>query len=387
MHHTIKVNSTFYEEEDFMKYCPNYKFIPTFLPAVKRIIAIGDVHGDIDLTIKSFKLAKLINDKLEWIAEPKDTVVVQLGDQIDSCRPIYGVYDCKNTKKRFDSRDDLNVLSFFNEMDQKARQHGGAVYSLFGNHELMNAEASFNYVSYKNLYDFKYVNDNKEYVGINGRTDAFKPGGPIANMLACTRMSVIIIGSNMFVHAGILPRLLKDLNFLNIDNKEKLKYINITVRKWLLNKLNENEDEIKRLLINNEDLSPFWVRILGKIPLNENMSFADCENNVKEILQVYQLGSIIIGHTPQLAINQSGINGTCSLQGKNKLYRVDGGFSKPFKIFGNYDIIQVLEILNDNEFNILTEKNITLKRDYDKLDFTDLQLTKLASYFAQNRII
>jgi len=271
-------------------------------------------------------------------------------------------------------------------MDKKARQHGGAVYSLFGNHELMNAESAFNYVSYKNLYDFKYINNNNTYSGLEGRKKAFEIGGPIATMLACTRLSVIVIGSNMFVHAGIMPKLLKDLDFLNVDNKEKLKYINIIVRKWLLKKLSSEEEAIKQMIVNNEEISPFWVRILGKIPPNENINFAECKNNIESILQVFNLNGIIIGHTPQLAINQTGINGTCCENGKNKLFRVDGGFSKPFKIFGNYDIIQVLEILNDNEFNILTEKNITLKRDYDKIDLDQSQLLTLAEYFAQGRI-
>jgi hypothetical protein len=68
---------------------------------------------------------------------------------------------------------------------------------------------------------------------------------------------------------------------------------------------------------------------------------------------------MIIGHTPQFYINDSGINGTCN----NKLWRVDNGASMAFSEFDplmkqSNEIskerkVQVLEILNDKEFNVL----------------------------------
>merc|ERR1711916_326002 len=61
------------------------------LEAVNRIIAIGDLHGDLNETINIFKLAKLIEynestGETKWIG--RDTVVVQVGDQIDRCRSL-----------------------------------------------------------------------------------------------------------------------------------------------------------------------------------------------------------------------------------------------------------------------------------------------------------
>ena len=50
-----------------------------------RIIAIGDIHGDYAIFIELLKLAKVINNKLEWIG--KDTYVIQLGDTLDGKRP------------------------------------------------------------------------------------------------------------------------------------------------------------------------------------------------------------------------------------------------------------------------------------------------------------
>ena len=143
-------------DDEFINDCPAFQEIPTFLPPVPRIIAMGDVHGDYDLAIKFFKIAKLIDDKLNWIASPLNTIVVQVGDQIDSCRFQRG-YDCNKEKKFDDLHSDINVLQFFEDMHKKASKYGGAVYSLIGNHELMNAQGIFNYVSYDNYVNFKYI--------------------------------------------------------------------------------------------------------------------------------------------------------------------------------------------------------------------------------------
>src|SRR6056297_1729692 len=151
-----KIKNNYFEETDFLKDCPDYEFIPTILPATKRIIVIGDVHGDFSLVIKTFMLADLIDKDYNWIANPPSTVVVQVGDQIDSCRPITNVYDCHNENKSNDKKEDLKILEFFNQMNEKAKKRGGAVYNLFGNHELMNAKGNFRYVSYQNYYNFDY---------------------------------------------------------------------------------------------------------------------------------------------------------------------------------------------------------------------------------------
>ena len=46
-----------------------------------RIIAIGDIHGDYYIFIELLKLAKVIDNNLNWIG--KDTYVIQLGDTLD----------------------------------------------------------------------------------------------------------------------------------------------------------------------------------------------------------------------------------------------------------------------------------------------------------------
>jgi hypothetical protein len=351
-----KIPKTFIDAEGFQLDCPNYPFVPTVLPPVKRIIAIGDIHGDLNLAMRSFKLAKLIDDNFNWIANPPSTVVIQVGDQVDSCRPIPGINDCHNQRQPNDKAEDLAVINFFDQMHAKASAHGGAVYSLLGNHELMNVDGDFRYVSYANYYDFKYDGGDgdpkdSKYVGPEGRKSAFGPGGPVARNLACTRNSVMIIGSNMFVHAGVLPVL---VNYIPENNPQtKMAYLNAIVRKWLLGKIKEfgpGAETEKKLFVNG-NLSPFWTRIYGQIRPGATIADSDCENYVAKALEVFQIGKIIVGHTPQLLINKVGINGTCG----DDLWRVDGGFSKAFSVFNSSNLIQVLEILDDQKFIVHEE--------------------------------
>lgn len=56
--------------------------LPSVLPAVRRLIAIGDLHGDLDKAKASFRLGGVINDKEQWVGG--DTVVVQVCGMIAS---------------------------------------------------------------------------------------------------------------------------------------------------------------------------------------------------------------------------------------------------------------------------------------------------------------
>ena len=96
-------------------------------PSVKKLVAIGDVHGDLQATIKALKLAGVVstdvpNDtfditKIRWTG--KDTWVVQLGDQIDRVRPSLLVNDmCPDNDDSIcdDEGSDLKIICLFNNL-------------------------------------------------------------------------------------------------------------------------------------------------------------------------------------------------------------------------------------------------------------------------------
>lgn len=188
--------------------CAGYGNYKSVYDKVDRIIAIGDIHGDIKYLQHLLKFSRVIDDDNNWIGG--NTYVVQLGDQIDSCRPINSV--CTNPEAtKNDNANDIKIINFLDNLNIQAKKFNGAVISLLGNHEIMNMSGIITNVSYKNLEDVG---------GIDGRINEFSKNGKTGRTLICTHPSCIIIGSNIFVHAGILPNIMELIPKL----KEMLKF-------------------------------------------------------------------------------------------------------------------------------------------------------------------
>jgi len=234
--------------------CKNYKDVPQVIDSVKRIVAIGDVHGDYDYLIHLLKIALVINNKHHWIGGK--TYVVQLGDQIDSCRPNY--CDCnEKDATQNDTADDIKIINYLENLHNEATEKGGAVISLLGNHELMNIDGDMSYVSYKNL---------QEVGGIEKRKQLFSKNGEIGEKLICTHPAIVIIGSNLFVHAGILPKLVEDIPHIkeiyqqtineHISNLSQKEIVNLLINCIIHENVNKKDLE----KIDSEHMS-FWNQL------------------------------------------------------------------------------------------------------------------------------
>ena len=334
---------------------------------VKRLICIGDIHGDLQAAIKALKLAGVIDinipnnttdiTKIHWCGGK--TYVVQLGDQIDRVRP-YSLFNslCPLNDPDIveDEGSDLKIISLFNKLHYEALKQGGACLSILGNHELMNVEGDFRYVSPKEFREFgnffkadkSQSNPNYPY-GYKERTECFKPGGPLAKKLADTRYSILQVGSWLFIHGGITS---------GLASKYTLGEINGAVRKWLygedsplltqqINDIYHNEDDTQ---------SPFWSRIYSDI---EEFDLSS-KREFYKTLQVLNLRNrpqcpikgMVMGHSPQFMYGKP-LNSDCN----NKLWRVDIGMSRAFgKVDNTLRKVQVLLIENDNKFSILKEQ-------------------------------
>ncbi len=164
----------------------------TRYPAVDRIVAIGDLHGDMMATRRAFKLAGAIDDEDHWIGGK--LVIVQTGDQLDR------------------GGDEQAILEFLTGLTEEAAEAGGAVHVLNGNHELMNVSLDLRYITEDGFEDFQdaVVFDESDSLIASyephqrARIAAFRPGGPFATLLA-RRNTIVIIGDNVFVHGGLLP--------------------------------------------------------------------------------------------------------------------------------------------------------------------------------------
>jgi hypothetical protein len=243
--------------------------IPTKLSiAAKRLVAIGDLHGDLGGTRSALRAAGAINDKDQWIGG--ELVIVQTGDVLDR------------------GDDEPQIMELLERLDTEARKQGGAVIVLNGNHELMNGARDFRYVTPEAMTDF------------GDRQRAFDPGGPAAKQLAAHNV-VAIVNDTVFSHAGVLPEWIPQLDELNLSS-----------RCWLDGQAGGPSEPP---LVLTSDNSPVWTRAYG---MPESI---DCPQ-LADTLTKLGAKRMVVGHTVQAA----GINSACD----GKLWRIDVGLAKAY---------------------------------------------------------
>lgn len=239
--------------------------IPTKVPiAPKRLVAIGDLHGDLAATRSVLRAAAAIDDEDNWIG--KDLVIVQTGDILDR------------------GDDESKIIELLDKLSVDAKAAGGAVVGLLGNHELMNAAHDFRYVTPGGMQDFG-----------GERAKALSPGGVYAKRFAQHNV-IAIVGDTVFSHAGVLP------DWVTVVDET-----NMAARCWLDG---QTQDPPPALTSDN---SPVWTRAWGR-PDEVDCAMLD------GVLAKLGVKRMVVGHTVQ----EKGITSSCD----GKLWRIDVGLAK-----------------------------------------------------------
>lgn len=252
-------------------------------PATDRVIALGDLHGDLTATRKALRLAGLIDERDRWTGGA--TTLVQTGDQLDR------------------GDDEKEIVDLLEALRPQAEAAGGRVVVLNGNHELMNVAGDLRYVTAGGFEDFKTygpaVTDDPALArlpeALRGRAVAFRPGGPYALILA-RRPLIAQVGDTVFVHGGVLPH----------HAKNGPEAINTAVAAWI-----RGEAPLPSYL-QGED-SPHWSRHYSQAP-----DAADCRL-LDETLAALGAARMVVGHTVQ----PGGPTAACD----GKVWRVDVGLA------------------------------------------------------------
>ncbi len=256
------------------------------VPGGERIVAIGDVHGDLQATRAALRLAGAIDSADHWSGGK--LIVVQTGDQLDR------------------GDDEPQILDLFDRLQQEARAAGGAFHVLNGNHEIMNVAADYRYVTPDGFSDWhdthadgpRQSSSERLPAEQRGRAAAFLPGGPGAKRLA-ERPIVLSVGDTLFAHGGVL--------------EEHVRYglgrLNSETREWMLGK----RSTPPRALLS--DRAPIWSRVYSDgLP-----GAAECAA-LANTLKLLGQKRLVVGHTVQ----RQGINSACG----GKVWRIDVGLSK-----------------------------------------------------------
>ncbi|GJW94856.1 shewanella-like protein phosphatase 2 [Tanacetum coccineum] len=327
---------------------PSPPFTQTFYPPPDRLVAVGDLHGDLVKSKQALRLAGLIDSGDTWSGG--STTLVQVGDVLDR------------------GGQELKILYFFEKLKRQAVKSGGNVITMNGNLEIMNMDGNFwctfpsgldelrlwahwfclgndmkrlchGLEKPKDIYDgipLSFEGVKQEYVeGFRARIAALRPQGPIATRFLSKNVTVLVVGESVFVHGGILAE----------HVAYGLEKINNDVRDWILGQ----KDKISLDLVRSRS-SLVWLRKFSNTAAEE----CDCSMLEHALATIPGARRLIMGHS----IQEGGINGVCD----GKAIRIDVGMSKGC-ING---LPEVLEITGTSNLRILTSNSIY---DSNRRDF------------------
>jgi len=293
----------------------------SIFPARKRLMVIGDIHGDLERLSALLRGVGVINERLQWTATPADTWLVQVGDQLDSRVRGEGSNSWEETA-------DVQVLFFLRNLDREAQRHGGRVLSLLGNHEFLNVFGDFSYVSPKSLAMLG---------GPKFRAATFQPGQYMARILA-ERPVVVQIGSTVLCHAGLLPSHLEAKGSAADAGHVRLVHpfasINRLARLYLSGVPLNQEDAaaFQALFIDGEGI--VWTRMALERAYATEM-LPPLLGLLANVVGGVTAKRLVVGHNPML-------DGITTSQTQN-LWFVDTGMSRVFE----GGAIQCLDIWDD----------------------------------------
>jgi Calcineurin-like phosphoesterase len=299
-------------------------------PAAERVVAIGDVHGDMSQFKRALVAAGVIDKAGDWAGG--NTVLVQVGDQTDR------------------GDDERQIYETLFRLQDSAPSAGGAVHILVGNHELLQLQLSFRYVTEGGFQDFEKGGEMQYAPGLKparippqvkavikqmpakmqARARACCPGGPLAVELARRAQVAVIVGDNVFVHGGLAPRHLTYGGKPASAALKTLDSINTQCRDYMLGIANQPQ-------VLRGGSSPVWMRDYSRP--NVRPGSEECRM-LAETLKMLNVKRMIVGHTPQ----EEGINAACS----GRVWRIDTGMSA---VYGG--VPEAIEISKRGRIRIL----------------------------------
>lgn len=162
--------------------------VPDTFSSVERVVAVGDVHGDVDALKDVLRLAKLIDEKGRWSGGKAH--LVQTGDIPDRG---------ERTREAFE---------LLMRLQEEALAAGGRVHTLLGNHEVMNMLGDLRYVAPGELASFADQSPEQDAAGtprgLNGHRAAYGPQGRYGRWLR-SQPAVVRVNDTLFVHGGVAP--------------------------------------------------------------------------------------------------------------------------------------------------------------------------------------
>ena len=311
--------------------------------ASSRVVAIGDVHGDLNALVSILQEAGIIDDQRHWSGG--NATLVQTGDILDR------------------GAKDRQVMDLLMELEKQATKGGGRVVVLLGNHEMMNIIGDLRYVApevYGSFVDAKSeqrrqkaYQDNVKLIeqraqalgketsitseferqwmrehppGFLEYRKALEPKGKYGRWLR-ERPAIVQIADTIFLHGGIHPSLASlKVKEINQGIKDEIQAFDTYTQHMVQEKLilsfftlneivNSTQEEVERREAEggkqDQQLKEFltfgsWLSTHPDGPLwfrgFAQWSEEEGARQLPQLLKAYKAKRFVVGHTPQLPV-------------------------------------------------------------------------------------
>lgn len=261
-------------------------------PGVKRMIVISDIEGNFKAFKKLLQANRVIDSNYDWIFG--DGHLVLTGDFFDR-----GIYVSQ-------------VLWLIYSLEEKAKEAGGYVHFILGNHEIMNLNGDLRYVNPGYFENAALLKET--YSSLYGKNSE------IGRWLR-TKNVVEQVGNILFVHGGISS----DVNNLGFSasriNKLARPYYDDTTGKYP-----------NRVSLLYGDTGPFWYRgyyIGDRVEIEGKLDSTLYEFGVKHVATGHTViadtvSSLFKGKLFNTDVKHAYGQSEALLVEDNKFYRVDG---------------------------------------------------------------
>ena len=242
---------------------------------VRRIVAVGDIHGDIRQAHTILRACGLVDKAMAWQASSKEhhdgmpTKMIQCGDLVHR------------------GQEDVEVMDLF----MRLRNEGGKkdVVCLLGNHEEMMAWGSIRYAEAAHQQYFAAANMKVSRPTQGDLQDAMiklmDPGAKYGQFLRSLPLAHLD-GRTIFNHAGLDPQWLQ-LNKSRTTPSERVEELNARAV-WEWNKDPRSIRGTERVLAD-----PVWNRAIYKGAKEGSDVVA-----LQETLTLLDADRMVVGHTP-----------------------------------------------------------------------------------------
>ena len=223
----------------------------------EKTLIISDPHGDLESFVSVLRNNGVIGKNYKWKFGKNQVIII--GDVFDR------------------GKDVLPIFWLIYKLEQEAKDAGGVMTFMLGNHEEMVLRGNLKYTRSK--YKDLATSLGMEYV------DLWHEKSELGRWLR-SRNLIQVVGKNLFVHAGLSKEFTGMDNAVTGVNEETAKSIFLSKKER--QELSALSDSIYC------DRGPFWFRGMVK---GEEKYRPSTPEDVNRILKKYGVNRIFVGHT------------------------------------------------------------------------------------------